>query len=489
MGRTWTGLGLWLVLGASALAAPPVPITSSPVDGGWAQRAAALDGKLLPGIPADVTAFEFETQAPLGALTWSGVAPRSTSATVITGTTAPLPDAGLHFWRVRSIDDAGVVSAWSEFESFRVDDEPAPNPATLSLSVDGGFVSLACATVTDSQSGLGRYHFFVSELDPPDGGVLTGSGLVGPSWLVAAPAVQVALGPGRWRFGVHVHDAVDNIPPTATNAGPVDIAASSTVPLPPAPFPVRSDGGLYARFPYLNTANPRVSWAGDGGVAFTLVSRPVDGGPSSLVGFGAARPVSTSNLPEGPQELRLARLEPTEVSDWSAPVFVWVDTAAPLTPVVAAALDGGVVTVSWSRAGDRSATTTGSGVEAYLVSRCCLADGGGDLGAVTNSPDASLVLQDTPGPGAWTFSVAAIDRAGNQGTAGTAQVRLAPPVPALRTSTPITRGPVELDWDDVTNGGFSAVYDVLRVDADGGREDAGAARVGLVAAVPTPEGA
>lgn len=474
-----------LLFTTSALAVPPVPALRTPTDGGWVQRSADLQATMAPRIPADVPAFEFEVQAPLGTVVFSAVDPiEPTSVMTNTCTTTPLPDAGLLWWRARGIDDAGVTSAWSGFESFRVDDIPAPNPASLQVSMDGGYADLSCPTVTDLESGVGRYHFFPSELDPPDGGApAQGDG----RFYSPAPAIQLRLGPGTWYFGVHVHDVVDNIPPGATNAGPVTVASEPSLPPPTDLAPVRSDGGAWPSFPYLPVDTSRWRW--DAGATtptgYVMVSRVVTAPRWSHVGDGVAAPLSPS-LPEGQQDVRIASLRDNAVSDWSAPTRVWVDTYAPAAPAPSAALDGGIATVRWVSVRDRYPTTTGSGVLEYRVQRM-RPDASVALPNVADVPDASFTVNEAVGPGAWSWSVAAVDRAGNVAS-GVARLDVAPPVPgAPRVARAVTRTAVELSWDEVADGGYVTAWDVQR-DGDGGVAVV-AQRLGVLALQdPAPEG-
>jgi chitinase len=79
----------------------------------------------------------------------------------------------------------------------------------------------------------------------------------------------------------------------------------------------------------------------------------------------------------------------------------WIDSTPPSAPTgLRASLKSGRVTLSWSAASD----TGGSGVARYEVRR---------NGAVAGST-ASTTYTDSPGSGAFTYTVVAIDGAGNQ---------------------------------------------------------------------------
>lgn len=464
---------LSLVVASAVAIAAPIPQPSSPLDGGWTQRRADLTAQIPP--PRGLIAVDFEVQDP-GGIVVSNVRQSTTpTSSSLTSTTVSLPDAGFFTWRTRGLDDAGT-SAWSGALALRVDGIVPPSPANFALSVDGGVVFLSSAPVTDLESGLAYYHFVVSTLDALSSPMAGDARFQAPS-----PSLAMRVGPGTWRFGLHTHDRVDNYDLDASvPAGPITVVASATAPIPSAPFTVRSDGGPYPDFPYLPTATPR--WRSDAGptaTGFVLTGSDPDSGVWALVGDGTTLPLSPS-LEEGPIDLRLAAHHDTLVSDWGPEVRVWIDTRAPNTPAPTATLDAGLVSVRWPRSFD---TSGGSGVREYRVSRCCRDLMEVPLPGLATNPDASVLgFDETPGPGQWTYSVSAVDRASNVGNAGTALLTFPPETPTGLSITPLVgHVAVTLTWAAAPDdGGFVTRWNVRRVDLT---SDAG---VDVATALPTP---
>jgi chitinase len=86
----------------------------------------------------------------------------------------------------------------------------------------------------------------------------------------------------------------------------------------------------------------------------------------------------------------------------------WIDATAPSAPTgLRASLKGSRVALSWTAASDG---TGGSGVARYEIRR----------GATQAGTTASTTYSDTPGNGTWTYTVVAVDGAGNASTPSTA---------------------------------------------------------------------
>jgi hypothetical protein len=78
----------------------------------------------------------------------------------------------------------------------------------------------------------------------------------------------------------------------------------------------------------------------------------------------------------------------------------WVDPVAPAAPgSVTATAKANRVTVSWTASSD----TGGSGISRYEVRR----------GATLLGTATSTSYSDSPGSGTWTYSISAVDGAGN----------------------------------------------------------------------------
>ena len=476
-----------LVLAATAAyAVPPTPALRLPVDAGWAQRQADLEAFLAPSIPLGVGVFDFEVHLTPGTPVYQSSQPvdRTNSISTVTHTAAPgLPDAGLLYWRARAVDDAGVASAWSGFEAFRIDDQPAPLPAPLTVDLDGGDALASWPAVADTQSGLSKYHLVIGQLDPPDASLVTN---FDSRYQPTTPSQRVRLGPGAWVLGVHAHDQVSNFPggwtPSAVRVVPIE----PTLTPPQPPQPIRFDGGAIATFPYTRFNPVRWTWgpdAGPGSTGYVLIARATTGTAWFQVGESAGN-VAFTDLDDGRYDVRVAALETGVVSDYCAPTQVVIDTTNPFTPNPSAQLDAGVVTVRWQSVRDRSG---GSGVLEYRVERCCPMVG---LPPVPDLPDASVSFVDSPGPGDWRWDVRAIDRATNVGGAGSAFLGPPPPRPAAPVAAVNpTRLPVALSWQAVDAGAAPVTWNVFRFGVDGGASFPLGARLAvLTASDPAPEG-
>ena len=135
----------------------PRPLTR--VDGGWCARACQLDYTFSPYTPETVGAVIEVRDAP-GALVATNVNLLGTPPDD-EWTTPDLPDSGFFRWRVQGFDDAGVRSLWSTEGTFRVDGiAPPPAPATVTVELDGGFLRITTAPITDLESGA--YELFAS---------------------------------------------------------------------------------------------------------------------------------------------------------------------------------------------------------------------------------------------------------------------------------------------------------------------------------------
>lgn len=449
--------GVFWVLWCSATVARavPVPVMDLPFDGGWASRRADLRVILAPTTPLDVTATQFEVNDPGATAVYRGFEPRSGTGTH-THTTAALPDAGFFTWRARGVDDAGTFSAWTSEAWFRVDDTP-PSTTSLLAELDGGALLMTAAPITDLESGLAEYHFIVSQLDQADGGISS------PGWLDLTPAINTArtlLGPGTWFCGVHGHDGVTNVGPTSI-VGPLVVPLSSTLPAPEVAV-VRFDGGTWATYPYLPIDRVRLRMDAGAFVAtgYAVIRRARGATAWEPVGAGTSGAFSVT-LPGGDQDVRVALHSGGEVSAWSQPVRVFVDEGAPRTPFVTATRDGGAVLLRWPSTRDDSSTA--SGVSEYRIGRP------GDAGFpnVPHAPDASITFSDVlPFPGVWTYSVTAVDRAGNAGTAARPVVFWPPDSPTgFQVADAVTNGGVQLSWDPAGDGGYPLTWDLSRVDA------------------------
>lgn len=440
---------------ATVARAVPVPVMDVPFDGGWVARRAELSVILPPTTPSDVTATQFEVTDPGASIVYSGFAPRDGNGTH-THTTAPLPDAGFFIWRARGVDDAGTFSGWTSEAWFMVDDTP-PSTTSLIAELDGGALLMTATPITDLESGLAEYHFVVSQLDQADGGISI------PGLLDLTPAINTAstlLGPGTWFCGVHGHDGVMNVGPTSI-VGPLLVPLSSTLPAPEVAV-VRFDGGTWATYPYLPIDRVRLRMDAGAFVAtgYAVIRQARGATVWEPVGAGTSG-AFTVTLPAGDQDVRVSMHSGGVVSDWSQPLRVFVDEGAPRTPFVTATRDGGAVLLRWPSTRDDSFTA--SGVSEYRIGRP------GDAGFpnVPHAPDASITFSDVlPFPGVWSYSVTAVDRAGNAGTAARPVVLWPPEGPTgFQVADAVTNVGVQLSWDSAGDGGYPLTWDVSRVDA------------------------
>lgn len=453
-----------LIITSLAFAAPPIPTLNSPIDGGWAARRPPIEYSLPVNTSPETIGAEFHFVDELGNDAGLMFSARSGVGTQ-TFTGPQLPDAGFYVWRGRGLDDAGLASAWSTTGSFMVDDLPPPIPAFFTATLDSGVLTLTSAATTDTQSGIGYYHFGLSRLDQLDGGIDYGATFnIQPT----VPTFQLFLGPGRYIAGLHVHDRVGNafVAQSLIVTG-LDVTPTMPVMMPPAPPEIiRFDGGTYATAPYIpqDVVRFRVDAGGISPVVgFTLSRRGRNEAEWELCDFGAG-PTIVQTLPAGDQDVRVAVLGLNRVSEWSQPVRVFVDETDPNTPAVNASVDAGQVLLRWPSTRDNFG---GSGVVEYRVQRCCSADASVSLPTVPHVPDASITFTDVPGFGLWTYGVAAVDRALNVGNASTSVLAIPPSAPSnLRATPAVTNQPIALAWNEDRDGGFTQVWAVTRFDAN-----------------------
>lgn len=117
---------LSLVVASAVAIAAPIPLPSSPLDGGWTQRRADLTAQIPP--PRGLIAVDFEVQDPGGVVVSNVRQSASPTSSSLTSTTVSLPDAGFFTWRTRGLDDAGT-SAWTPaFPPGPSPSLPAPPP-------------------------------------------------------------------------------------------------------------------------------------------------------------------------------------------------------------------------------------------------------------------------------------------------------------------------------------------------------------------------
>lgn len=440
------------------LAAPGLPTPTSPADGGWCARTCNLNwhfAQVLQTVGTEVQVFD--DQGGLVGSTFDTL----TAPPDDNWTTPNLADAGFFTWQVRGRDDAGVTSSWSAAWLFKLDGDAPPAPATVTDSLDGGWLRLVSAPLSDSQSGLAVYHFGFSQIDRLDGGLTFNTSFF--TQKQSGPSRDTWLGPGTWLAGVHGHDKVDNAGIT-TLAGPFVVPTSATLPQAPQVVLARSDGGAWPNLPYISSGRTWViTDAGGAAVTqWTFSRRPANTDAGwALAGFGGGASFNQLDLPTGPLELRVALISGTEVSAWSAPIVFHVDQNAPLSLSVSASVDGGVVTLSWPYG--RDVSTGASGINHYEVRRL-------HLDASVVLPDvphqqAPITTTDVPGEGAWSFSVASVDNAGNRGSAAVVTVDLPPAQPTGFRALATSSLPVDLSWDDARDGGFDLTWKVTRVDA------------------------
>ncbi len=415
------GGALATVLVGLAPGVTPVPGPLSPTDAGWLGRDGTLRAFVLPAVPPAVAAFEFELHAPPGTVVGRRV--ENERATTYGYAALPwLPDAGLYWFRARTLDDAGLPSAWSQLDTFRVDDGPPPPTPFVTLDLDGGFGTVTVAAGADDQSGFGYWHLVIGELNPADGG---------PSPNMPTPHTFTGtsrtfkVGGGTWVLQVHPHDAVGNVGP-AQAAAAVTVAEEATLEPPGAVTVLQANGAPWPYFPYLRSDEPLLVVAPPvaydaGGYAF--IGTAADGGRWFHVGESRDTDELVTLDWRGEVFVRAVALRDGLVSPYGPPTRLYIDTAAPNRPSPRARLDGGAVRVSWSPVSDTYAW--GSGIREYRVARCCVAGSSVQLGTVAPLLDAGMELYDAPGFGAWSWSVTAQDMAGN-GAAGTARLTLVP---------------------------------------------------------------
>jgi Bacterial Ig-like domain/Domain of unknown function DUF11 len=250
-----------------------------------------------------------------------------------------------------------------------------------------------------------------------------------------------------WTQGVHnltatANDAVGNVSPLSAT---LTVTIDTSTPLAPSVpnLADASDSGTSSIDDLTKTTLPTLTGTGEAGTVVTLVDGATVVGTATVAADGSWSVTIATALTDGTHLLK-ARVTDTagNVSAYSTPLAVTVDTVVPATPVVptlAASSDTGVSN-SDRITGDTTPTLTGTAEANAIVT---VYDGATAVGTTTANSLGNWTLDvNTLTDGAHSLTVKATDAAGNVSLAsatlsvtidGTAPV--APSVPDLTTAT------------------------------------------------------
>ena len=403
---------------------PTIVVTATTDPGGAVASGVDHYDVYRDGVKVNVSAIP-----EVGPHGWSDVAGQSTS-----------PASGSHSYSytVVAIDAAGNASAQSAARVILMDSAAPTTPAApTGLSPVSAAPTITVTTTTDPGGGLasGVDHYDVYR----DGSKVNVSAIPagGPyAWSdVAGQSSTPASGAHAYLYTVVAVDAAGN--PSAQSPSHTIVLDPGAVSAPTSVTAVATP----------TSQAPQVSWGAPTGALFTVhhynVYRDGAGTPVGVVIGATTFTDTTPNLLDGSytyQVVAAAGDGTTGVA--SGAVTVVLDTHAPAAPgsvIANAALDGSIG-ITWAAPSDGS----GSGVARYVVRRslsssppASAADGDATCQVTSTSCTDATTLNGK----LYTYSVFAIDRAGNTSLAGassavTARDQLGPVQPSGLAATP-----------------------------------------------------
>ena len=144
--------------------APSVPTLSSPATGSsTGDQTPTFDWSDSTDSGSGLNRYEIEVYD--GDITWSDISATTTVSTFTPGSNIPFDRL---YWRVRSVDNVGNVSAWSTEFWFDLVDDVTPSVPSLVLPADGSrtassSVALDWNDSTDSGTGVSNYEVQVDD--------------------------------------------------------------------------------------------------------------------------------------------------------------------------------------------------------------------------------------------------------------------------------------------------------------------------------------
>jgi hypothetical protein len=340
-----------------------------------------------------------------------------TSLTAFTPTTL---NSGIYYWRVRGIDAAGNLGAWSAVWSFTLT-FVGPSPPSLSSPSDGVFLLVSPTLSWSTVSGATEYQVQVSDSDDF-------STIVSDTVVTTPTNVLTGLldGSHHWR--------VRSINATGSGAwSSIWLFTIDTTP-PSAPsLSLPSDGST------TNNAAITFEWGADPDAIRYHVQVSTDstfGSTQMNVTSFTNSFTPSSPLSDGTHYWRVRSIDAAgNIGVWATAWSLLIDTTGPIAPVLSAPADGSVVTtvsvtLSW----------IGSSDSVLFMIQVSVASDFSSLKVDDQSTSASY-LTSALDTGIYYWRVKGVDIAGNEGTWSTAwsfaiSVSSTPPPTSDPTSAP-----------------------------------------------------
>jgi hypothetical protein len=369
---------------------PPPPVIVQPPAGGWLAVDAPVVLGTFPPDAGKVDSVEFQARPDDGG-TWSQgnvVVAMSTAGKWVPGAAVGATHLSAWCFRARWSNEAGV-SGFSDERCVQFDLVPPSAPLITDVRVVGGKVEVAFTPADDANSGVEGYWLLVYGSDPGAYGSSFNHGFT-----TGSPA-RTYLGLGSWRVSLETRDRARNY--AGTELMPITVVPTMVELLQPDPPALRKR--------YASTAENVLVWSPTdaGYIQHRYRFREADGGlsvwlPWDIFGstivqrditLGRARPVifQSASIDEA-----------GNTSPWSidSEEGGW-DDESPSTPNVTALVREGRLTVQ------SSASDEWSGVERFESE-------------LSRGTESRMAVGDTVswevGPGTYSLSVRAFDRAG-----------------------------------------------------------------------------
>ncbi len=441
--------------------------TPAPAEGTYAYAVAAIDGAGNAGLPSAARSVTIDVTPPpvpasltaptpsaaKPALVWASGGPDTGSgffryevvrngslvgtALGTTYTDAGVSTNGTYTYVVRAVDNAGNRSADTTPIQIVWDNTAPPVPTGLT----GSTVTAAAPHLqwfTGGPDGLAGFDHYT---------VYRGGALVGTSTSASFDDGAVATD-GSYGYVVKAVDAAGNESGPSNSFAVLRDTASPTSPIiTAAPSPTRSQ--------------PSLTWSASGDGAGSGVARyDVYRDGAQIASTVATSFTDDAALPDGVSIYTVIAVDAAgNASPASVGAAIRLDTVAPAAPTgLAGATPSNLPHVTWTQASDQA--TGGSGIGSYRIYRNGAPAG---VAATADFQDTQVVLDD-----AYTYTVTAIDGAGNESAPSAGVVVLfdhtPPPAPAGLGGVQVSQNRPSLTW---SSGGPDALsgfdhYEVLR---------------------------
>ena len=340
---------------------------------------------------------------------------------------------GNYFWRVRTQDNSGNYSAWTNGSNFMVDVTAPSAPASLTPVVTGNNVVLNWSDSTDTTSGVKNYLLQYASNNQFAGAIQNS--------ISASDASISGLSDGVYYWRVQ---AVDNIGNTSDWVNGTSFSVDTVAPTTPATL-TRTITGNNVTFDWADATD---ATSGVKQYEIQVDNNSNFSSPESDT-LPKTSNSSVNSLADGTYYWRVKTQDNIgNWSNWTIGESFIVDITAPTTPSgLTRTINGNNVDLDWNDALDAT-----SGVKQYEFqvdnNSDFLSNEKSGTAAVSNTNVTSLA------DGNYFWKVRTVDNSGNYSawTSGSSFTvdTTAPSVPAALTKT-VTGSSVALDWADATD--------------------------------------